>query len=101
VRTQDLNRFESLARALSYDQELDPAEVEDVLAATRRTREELENRAQAIRGRRVPAPPGELERYQEETKIMGLHEGLVIVALPIMAMAVIAFFLFAFVIFAG
>lgn len=89
VRTQDLNRFEDLARALSYGKSLDPEEVEAVLQATQRTHAELEARAASIAKRRIPAPPGELERYQEETKIAGLHEGVVIVALPLAALTFI------------
>ncbi len=98
MRTQDLNRFELLARALSRGQELDPREVEDVLAATRRTREELERRAEFHRGRQQPPPPpGPLEQYQEETKIMGMPEGMFVVTIP-MIVVILVFLLIAMVI---
>lgn len=90
MRTEDMNRFENLARSLSYDEELDEAEVADVLAATRRTREELERRAAYHKKRREPPPPpSELEQYQAETKVLGMDEGLAIIALPLVFMAML------------
>jgi hypothetical protein len=89
VRTQDLNRYEGLARRLSHDQVLDPAEVADVLQATGHTQADLETRARFLRERRgqlVRAKNlevGDLERYQEEAKVLGVHEGLWIVMAPL------------------
>ena len=84
---EDMNRYERLARALSYGQTLDEAEVQAVLAATRHSREELERRAEVLAGlRERPRDESELERYQEETKILGVHEGLVIVIIPLLLM---------------
>ena len=83
----DMNRYERIARAISYGKTVDEAEVQDVLAATRHTREELERRAEVLRGlRERPPVESELERYQEETKVFGVHEGVVIVIIPLLLM---------------
>ncbi|MGE0707031.1 MAG: hypothetical protein AB7N76_02430 [Planctomycetota bacterium] len=57
-----------------------------MLEATRRTREELEARAEMHRWRvsAPPRPPSPLESYQEEAKVLGVHEGMVVVWIPIL-----------------
>ena len=83
----DMNRYERIARAISYGKTVDEAEVQDVLEATKHTREDLERRAEVLRGlRERPRNESELERYAEETKVLGVHEGLVIVIIPLLLM---------------
>ena len=83
MRTQDLNRYETLARRLSRGEPLDPREVEDVLRATGTTRADLEARAEFHRGwRQVAPPPSKLEAYQEEAKVFGTQEGMFIIVAP-------------------
>lgn len=98
MRTQDLNHFESLARAMARGDKVKEEEIAYVLEATRRTREELERRADYRRGwsqqaARVetssPSEFSELEAYHEGTKVMGAPEGLVIVILPLFLMVVV------------
>ncbi|MBL4850514.1 MAG: hypothetical protein JKY65_33775 [Planctomycetes bacterium] len=96
MRTQDLNHFESLARALARGAEVDEDEVLLVLERTRRTREELDRRAAyhlgwAQQAARIDAAgPSELESYNQETKVLGAPEGLVIVVIPLVLMIVLA-----------
>jgi len=98
VRTQDLNHFESLARALARGAVVDEEEIALVLERTQRTREELEKRADYRRGwtqraaeleASSPSEFSELEAYHHETKVMGAPEGLVIVVLPLFLMVVL------------
>jgi hypothetical protein len=98
VRTQDLNHYESLARALARGDEVSEEEIALVLERTNRTREELERRADYRRGwtkraveiqQSSPSELSELEAYHEETKVMGAPEGLVIVVLPLFLMVVL------------
>lgn len=98
MRTQDLNHYESLARALARGDEVSEEEIALVLERTNRTREELERRAEYRRGwtkraaeveRSSPAEISDLEAYHEETKVMGAPEGLVIVVLPLFLMVVL------------
>ena len=92
MRTQDLNHFESLARALARGAPVDEDEILLVLEATRRTREELDRRAKyhlgwAQEAARVEASdPSDLETYNQETKVLGAPEGLVIVVIPLVLM---------------
>ncbi len=98
MRTQDLNHFESLARALARGVAVDEEEIALVLERTQRTREELEQRAEYRRGwtqraveleKSDPSEFSELEAYHEKTKVMGAPEGLVIVVLPLFLMVVL------------
>ena len=98
MRTQDLNHFESLARALARGDVVDEEEIALVLERTRRTREELERRAEYRRGwtkRAVeleasqPSEFSDLEAYHQQTKVMGAPEGLVIVVLPLFLMVLL------------
>ncbi len=90
MRTQDLNRYETLARKLSCGEALDPVEVEDVLRATDMTHAELSKRAQFHRDRRAArVDPGLLEAYQQETKVMGVHEGVAIIVVPLLLLAAV------------
>ena len=95
MRTQDLNHYESLARALARGLTVDEAEIALVLMRTRRTREELERRAAYHRGwaekalEAEQAPPSQLESYQQETMVFGAPEGLFIVVAPLVLMVVV------------
>lgn len=99
MRTQDLNHYESLARALARGLEVDEAEIAHVLEATQRTREELDRRAAFHRGwqeqatRAESAPLSDLEAYQEETKVFGAPEGLFIVVAPLALMVLVGLFM--------
>ena len=86
MRTQDLNRYQALARALARGEVVPESEIEEVLAVTGHSRAELERRAGMVVERANPAPREEspLERYGEETKVLGAPEGMVIVGVPIL-----------------
>ena len=91
MRTEDLNRYEELTRLTARGEAVDPAELEEVLQATRHSRDAFEQRVafhQARAGQAAdlhrPVTTSELERYQEEAKVMGLHEGLFIVVVPVL-----------------
>lgn len=93
MRTQDLDRFEQLAHRLAGVGTLDGVDdVDEVLAATGRTMSDLQARADVHRWRqnRAPRQPSPLEAYQEQAKIFGLHEGLVVVGTPILILLLAA-----------
>lgn len=86
MRTQDLDHFEQLAHRLAYGDRPPEVEVEQVLDATGRSWADLEARADVHRWRRRAAPraASPLEVYQQRTKVLGVHEGLVVVWTPIL-----------------
>ena len=89
MRTQDLNRYESLARKLSFGEALDPIELGDVLLATEITREELETRAQFLRDRRrARVEFAKVDSDPEQREYLGMDEGLAIIMAPLTLMAV-------------
>jgi hypothetical protein len=89
MRTQDLNRYESLARKLSFGEALDPVEVADVLAATEITRAELEVRAQFRRDRRAARVEFAKVTFDPEQRdCLGMDEGLAIIMAPLTLLTV-------------
>jgi len=82
MRTQDLNRYELLAKRISWGEEPTPEEIEEVLGATGHSLEELHNRAKINAWRRGAGPrpeaPSKLEEYDRETRVLGMSEGVFI-----------------------
>ncbi len=89
MRTQDLNRYEDLARRLSAGETLDPAEVEEVLSATEITKDELELRAQFHRDRRAAREAFAKVRFDpEQREYLGMDEGIAIIMAPLTLLVV-------------